>query len=319
MTLGDDLAAILSGEDLKRGLRRQLANEFASIADAPKPRAKKRSVKKAPTPPRHLVIPDTQVRPGVPTVHLEWIGQYIVDAFAGDDLTIIHLGDHWDMHSLSSYDRGTARMEGRRIADDIIAGNQAFDLLNLPLVAHNEGKRKKWLPRRVFLHGNHEHRITRAVEETAQLDGLLSLDLLNASEWGWEVHPFLEVVEIDGVAYSHYFYNPLTGRPYGGQNIDTRLKTIGRSFTMGHQQVLMHGVRTLPTGSMQHGLVCGAAYLHSEEYRGPQGNAEWRGIVVCNQVEDGSYDPAFVSLDYLCRRYEGVRLSEFLEKFGEAA
>jgi len=313
----DDLAQHLDGQDLVRGMRHQIANEFDTIgkAEPVKPSRKKR-IPKIPDLPRHLVIPDTQIKPEVPTVHLEWIGQYIVDAFAGDDLTIIHLGDHWDMPSLSSYDQGKIHMEGRRIAQDIIAGNRGFDLLNAPLAAYNQSKRKKWEPRRVFLLGNHENRITRAIEQTAQLDGLLSLDLLNATAHGWEVHPFLEVVEIDGVSYSHYFYNQLSGRPYGGMNVETRLKTIGRSFTMGHQQVLLYGVRSLISG-MQHGLVAGSCYLHDEFYRGPQGNAEWRGIVVCNQVEDGSYDPTFVSLDYLCRRYEGMRLSEFIEKHVE--
>lgn len=319
MSLRDELAAAMSGKDLDRALAQNLANEFQKVADAPKARTKKRRAKNAPELPKHLVIPDTQIRPDVPTVHLEWIGQWIVDELAGDDLTIVHLGDHWDMPSLSSYDKGKARMEGRRIVGDIIAGNHGFDLLNAPLVRYNvEHPRKKWLPRKVFLHGNHENRITRAVEETAQLDGLLSLDLLNAAEHGWEVHPFLEVVEIHGVSYSHYFYNPMSGRPYGGQSIDTRLKTIGHSFTMGHQQVLMHGLRTLPTGARHHGLVAGSCYLHDEEYRGPQGNAEWRGVIVCNQVEDGAYDLMTVSLDYLCRRFEGVRLSEFV-KNGSAA
>ena len=313
MSLVDDLAEIMSGKDLDRALARNLSNEFGKIADAPAAKSRKRKAKNAPELPKHVLIPDTQVRPGVPTVHLEWIGQYVVDEFAGDDLTLIHIGDHWDMPSLSSYDRGKARMEGRRVAADIIAGNQGFDLLNAPLARYNvEHPRKKWHPRKEFFRGNHEDRISRAIEETAQLDGLLSLDMLNAAEWGWEVHDFLEVAELDGVAYSHYFYNPMTGRPYGGQNIDTRLKTIGHSFTMGHQQGLGYGLRDV-LGKMQHGLVAGSCYLHDEDYKGPQGNAHWRGIVVCNQVENGSYDPMFVSLDYLCRRFEGVRLSEFME------
>lgn len=304
MSLTDEISQAL---DNMSGL-----DALADISDQKPPTRKKRA-RKVPDPPKHLVIPDTQCGPGTPTVHLEWIGQYIVDAFAGDDLTIIHLGDHWDMPSLSSYDRGKAGMEGRRVARDIEAGNRGFDLLNAPLHRYNaEHPRKPWWPRRVFLMGNHEDRITRAVEEHAQLEGLLSLDLLNAKRWGWEVHDFLEVVTIGGVSYSHYFYNPLSGRPYAGLNVETRLKTIGHSFTMGHQQVLLYGVRAITTG-LQHGLVAGSAYLHDEEYRGPQGNAEWRGIVLCNQVENGSYDPAFLSLDFLCRRFEGKRLTEFLE------
>lgn len=263
--------------------------------------------------PVHLVIPDTQIKPGVPTIHLSWIGRYLVDQFAGTPLTVVHLGDHWDMPSLSSYDRGKAAMEGRRYVADIAAGNAAFSLLNDPLAHYNMGRRLKWEPRRVFLLGNHEDRIRRAWESDPQLEGLLTQDTLNAAAWGWEVHDFLEPVEIDGVTYAHYFYNPMTGRPYSGQNVELRLKNLGYSFTMGHQQTLLYGLRFVG-GRSQHGIVAGSCYLHDEEYKGPQGNRHWRGVIVCHQVEGGSYDPMFVSLDYLCRRYERMRLADYVER-----
>jgi hypothetical protein len=473
------------------------------------------------------------------------------------------------MPSLSSYDKGTARIEGKRYPHDVRAGNVGFDLLNEPLRDHNKRKAKRWRPERVLLLGNHEHRITRASEENAQLEGLLSLDALNASSWGWDVVPFLEPREIDGVHYCmsprhkvllsnltyrslgdvrpgdeivgfdenggprnprrfrtgrvlaatpmraplfrvtlrngktfdvtadhrwlarrrcgsnrwewlhthelvpaptgvksgsqickpfdewqreptyeagwlaglfdgegtlskpnskqggiyvgfaqnsgivldratelltrlgvrhevhnyrkcqvvrlqgtssdklgflervgavrlldkfrpemlgrvqnngdddgevvasverirsgdiiqiatstktmivdgyahhncHYFYHPNTGRPYGGENLYTRLKNIGHSFTMGHQQGMAYAVR--PVGrTRHHGLVVGSCYLHEEKYLGPQSTAYWRGIVVCHQVEGGTYDPMFVSLDYLCHRYERKTLRTYLE------
>lgn len=311
----DELAHHLQGQSLVRADKHGMINDFAAIHDAPKKLPKKKRAKKVPPMARHVVIPDTQVRPDTPTAHLEWIAAYICDQYGGDEnLTIIHLGDHWDMPSLSSYDAGKKSMENRRVVGDIIAGNRGFDLLNGPLAAYNEGKRKKWLPRKVFLHGNHEDRITRAVEDNAQLEGLLSLDLLNAKAWGWEVHPYREIVKIDGISYSHLFYHPLTGRPYGGMNVETRLKTIGHSFTMGHQQVFLYGVRATISG-LQAGLVCGAAYLHEEEYRGPQAQAEWRGIIVKNEVRNGTYDIMPVSLGYLCRRYEGMSLAQFRKKY----
>jgi len=105
----------------------------------------------------------------------------------------------------------------------------------------------------------------------------------------------------------------MTGNPFGG-TIDARLKNIGHSFTMGHQQTLLYGLRYVNdeySGRSQHGLVAGACYLHDEDYKGPQGNAHWRGIIVKHQVCEGSYDPMFVSLDYLCRRYEGMSLERF--------
>lgn len=265
-------------------------------------------------PATHVVIPDTQVRPGVPTDHLRWVGRYIVDQFADrPNVKVIHLGDHWDMPSLSSYDKkGGKKMEGRRYVEDVRAGNAGFALLNRALEDFNYGRRRRggqeWWPERHFLFGNHEERIVRAAADDAQLDGLLTLDSLDTR--GWQRHLFLEPVLIDGIAYSHYFYNPMTGRPFTG-TIENRIKHVGTSFTMGHQQNFLHGVRPV-LNRLEHGLVCGSCYLHDEDYKGPQGNAHWRGIVVCHEAQDGGYDIMQVSLNYLCRRYEDCELTDFL-------
>ncbi len=252
----------------------------------------------------------------MPTDHLSWIGQYIVDEFHDEDIEIIHLGDHADMPSLSSYDEGKKEMEGRRYHEDIEAANHAFDVLNAPLEDLNERRahdhKPRWWPSRRILLGNHEDRINRAISGTAKYEGMMGTDDLNYADHGWEVHPFLEPVVIDGVTYAHYFYQPMSGRPYSGM-IETRLKNIGRSFTQGHQQGLYYGIRYVGS-KQQNGLVAGSCYLHDEDYKGPQGNAHWRGIIVCHQVHDGSYDPMFVSLDYLCRKYEGKTLERFLAK-----
>jgi hypothetical protein len=215
------------------------------------------------TPKVHVVIGDTQVKPGVPTKHLSWIGQYIVDQFAGrEGVEVVHLGDHADMPSLSSYDKGTQKLEGKRVVRDIEAANTGFDLLMEPLDTHNKKQRKArsgkvWNPSRTILEGNHEHRIVRAANADAQLEGLLSLDALNYKTWGWDFVPFLKPKIIDGVSYCHYFYNPNTGRPLAGENLETRLKNIGHSFTMGHQQGMKYAVRAV-NGQLHQGLVNGS-------------------------------------------------------------
>lgn len=278
--------------------------------------------------PIHIVIPDTQCKPGVPMAHLTWIGRYIVDHFQGKpNVKIIHLGDHADMPSLSSYDKGKMAMEGRRYLLDIEAANEGWHLLNQPLTDYNTVQRSRhhsqWLPERHILLGNHEDRITRAVEVDAQLEGLVSLDDLDYADWGWKVHDFLRPVFLDGIGYSHYWHHPMTGRPYTGSALN-RLKTIGHSFTQGHQQTLDYALRfvTDPETGLahsQHALIAGAAYLHDEDYKGYQGNAHWRGIVVKHAVVRGSYNPMFVDLEYLCRRYEGMSVAEYLEKIGYEA
>lgn len=261
----------------------------------------------------HFVIPDTQSKPGVPADHLRWIGQYITDRRPD---VVVHLGDHWDMPSLSSYDRGKLAMEGRRYAEDVERGNADLDLITAP-VRKARMKDRTWQPRLVLLRGNHEARIVRAAEENPHLVGAISYDDLESP--GWETHDFLKPAWIDGVAYCHFFANPMTGRPYGGM-VATRLKTIGHSFTMGHVQTLDQAMRPVlgPHGSiMQRGLVAGACYLHDESYKGYQGNAHWRGVLVKHEVADGDYDLMEVSLNYLCHRYEGVDLGTFMaETYG---
>lgn len=262
--------------------------------------------------PVHVMIPDTQVKPGVPVDHMGWAGQYIVDTFKGHpDCTVIHIGDGPDMESLSSYDKkGSEEMEGRRYRADVDSFNAAFKLLDGPILR----TWRTWDPRKVYCYGNHDIRISRAVNDNPQLAGTISLDDLDTSDW--ERHEFLKPVVINGVAYCHYFYNPMNGRPIGGM-IETRLKTVGHSFTQGHQQTLMYGVRPV-AGKMHHGLVAGAFYAHDEKYLGPQGNDPWRGIIVKHQVVDGTYDPMFVSMDYLARRYGGFKggLNEYRRATG---
>lgn len=258
----------------------------------------------------HLVIPDTQSKPGVPNDHLRWIGKYLVDRKPD---VVIHLGDHWDMPSLSSWN-SKMDMEGLRYADDVRKGNDDLALITAPLFKYQK-RNPDYQPRLVLLRGNHEDRIRRAIEDDPRLAGTIGYhDLLSP---GWETHDFLKPVFIDGIGYSHFWANPLTGRPYGGM-MQTRLKTIGHSFTMGHVQTLDTGVRFIhgPEGQIQQrGLVAGACYLHDEDYKGYQGNAHWRGVIVKHQVDGrGGYDLMEVSLEYLCRKYEGVGLDQFMSE-----
>jgi hypothetical protein len=50
------------------------------------------------SPRTHFVIPDCQVKPGVPIDHIGWIGEYLVERKPS---TVICLGDFADMESLS--------------------------------------------------------------------------------------------------------------------------------------------------------------------------------------------------------------------------
>lgn len=247
-----------------------------------------------------LVIPDTQVKPGVPTNHLGWAADYAVKHKPD---VIVHLGDHWDMPSLSSYDKGKKSFEGRRYVEDVKAGNDGMRALLAPIKAEQDRQRQNkhrvWKPRMVYLMGNHEERIERATNDAAQFDGLIGYDDLDLT--GWEVVPFLKVAVIGGIAFSHYFTSGVMGRPVSSARALLTKKAM--SCIMGHVQDrdIAYGKRA--DGTRMTSLFGGIFYQHDEGYLNAQTNESWRGIWMLNEVNNGQFDELPVSLDYLRQKY----------------
>lgn len=252
---------------------------------------------------KHMVIPDTQVKPDARIDHLRWAGQYAVDKKPD---VIVHIGDHWDMPSLSTYDVGKKSFEGRRYVQDIEAGIEGMQEFLQPIrdeqARLRRNKDKTWKPRLVFTLGNHEHRINRAVESDPKLEGLISTDDFMLDEMGWEVVPFLEPIVIDGVAYCHYFTSGVMGRPVSSARLMLNKKHM--SCIMGHVQDRDIAFARRADGSPMTGLFAGIYYQHDEDYLTPQTNGSWSGIWMLNDVDDGSFDEMPVSLRFLRKQYE---------------
>lgn len=243
---------------------------------------------------KHFVIPDVQAKPGVPLKHLEWAGRYAAEKRPD---VIVCIGDFADMPSLSLYDRGKKSFEGRRYKADIEAAHRAMELLMRPIV-ECEG----YSPELILTLGNHEHRITRAVDDDSRLEGTIGLRDLGYEVWGWEVIPYLEPRVVDGICYSHFFTSGVMGRPVASAR--TLLNKKHMSCIMGHVQKRDIDCQYDALGKRITSIFAGAFYQHDEEYLGPQGNAEtWRGVWILNEVKNGEFDEMPVSLDYLRRRY----------------
>lgn len=252
---------------------------------------------------RHLVLPDVQLRPGDDVAFLNRLGRYIVEK---QPEVIVCLGDFADLPSLSSYDVGKKSFEGRRYKKDIEAVHFGMEALISPLWEYNDRQRKngkkQYKPRMVMCLGNHEERINRAVENDPKLEGMLSTDDLSYEMFGWEVFPFLEVVVIDGVAFSHYFTSGVLGRP--ATSAAAQLNKKHMSCVAGHQQGLQIATGHRADGARLTSIIAGSFYEHDEDYMGPQGNKHWRGFLVLHEVHDGQFDLMPVSLEYLHKKYE---------------
>jgi len=242
----------------------------------------------------HVWIPDTQIRPGVRVDHIYAAARYI--AHRQPDVVIIG-GDWYDMPSLNSYEKpGSSFFEGVSYRNDIDFGNEVMaEFLRII--------RETYYPRIVFVEGNHEYRIQRAVnDDPVRLRGVIGREDFDIPYV--EFYNFLEIVSIDGIMYSHYFVNPQSAiRGVLGGTMDNRLNKLKGSFTQGHQQTLQWGAQDLPNGNRIIGCVAGAFYQHHEAYAGPQGQNYWRGIIYKHEVEDGEYDPMPVSMDYLLENW----------------
>ena len=253
---------------------------------------------------KHLVIPDTQVKPNSPTDHLRWAGLYAAEKKPD---VIVHIGDHFDMPSLSSWDVGKKSFEGRRYKDDIEAGIHAMEVFLQPIREEQQrlkvNKHKQWRPRMVFTLGNHENRIERAIESDPKLDGLIGYKDLQLEEMGCEVYDFLDVVVIDQIAYAHYFTSGILGRPVSSARNMLSKKMM--SCIMGHVQDrdIAYGRRADGTNIL--GLFSGIYYQHDEDYLTPQTNSSWRGVWMLNEVANGGCDELPVSMNYLRNKYQG--------------
>lgn len=251
---------------------------------------------------RILVIPDCQVKEGVPLQHLTWAGEAICD-YKPD--VVVNIGDFADMPSLSSHDiKGSKYFEGLRYQKDVDITKKAMEMLLAPLKdlqsRQRKNKEKVYKPRMVLTLGNHENRIDRAVNNNPMLEGLISTKDLEY-EKDWEVHAFLHPVFINGVGFNHYWPVGAMGRPAG--TAAAIVNKLHMSCVAGHQQGKQVAYGKRADGKSICGIIAGSYYLHDEGYMDQLSNRHWRGLVVLNEVVDGHFDEMFLSIEYLEKKY----------------
>lgn len=250
---------------------------------------------------RGLVLPDVQAGPGRPNRHLGWAAHYAIDK--GFD-PIIQVGDWGDFPALSSYDKGKAAFEGRRLSRDWDAFRASVDAFETVLA-----RSKGYNPRKVYTEGNHEYRIKRAENDNPELQGALPDPQAYLAEHGWETYEYLTVVKVEGVLVSHLFPRTLNGRVtntsvrYGAPNASVMVRANMASCIAGHKPGYDVEMHPGAGGRMLCGLIAGSFYLHSETYNGPGFDNQWKGVVALNGLHNGRFDACPVSIRYLQERY----------------
>jgi hypothetical protein len=248
----------------------------------------------------HLIIPDAHAHPDFNNDRFSWLSSLIRDLKPD---VVINLGDGADMPSLCSYDKGKGSFVGRTYRKDIDAFLDSQDRLWSPLK-----RSKKKLPESVYLIGNHEERIGRALNAQPELQGTISYEDLELSRWYDQVVPYdggtPGVIDVDGVHYAHYFVSGVMGRAIGGEHPGYSLVTKRLcSSTCGHVHTLDFCSRTNGFGRKTLGLVAGVYQDYRASWAGGANDLWWRGVIFKRNVEDGCYDPQFISLDQIKKEY----------------
>lgn len=220
---------------------------------------------------------------------------------------VVCIGDLFDLPSLSSYDVGKKSFEGRTYAADIEAGLEAQELLFEEIYKYNRRRREVVAPEFHYCLGNHEHRISRAIESDRKLEGTIGYDdLTNDGQYPWIVHDFLKPVNIGGVVFAHYFVSGVMGRPISGISpAASLLAKQSHSCVQGHIHTLDYAQKTRVDGRKLNAVVCGWYGDFEEEWAGPQVNALWEaGILVLRDVKNGEFGGMeWVNIGRIQRRY----------------
>ena len=93
----------------------------------------------------------------------------------------------------------------------------------------------------------------------------------------------------------------------------SKLAAIGAPFCQGHVQGYDIGTKQFATGNVIRGIVAGSFYIHDEPYKG-QANKHDRCCVVLNEVNNGRFSEMPLTMDYLCRKFEGTSLARYLQR-----
>lgn len=248
-----------------------------------------------------LFITDSHAHPEFNNDRADHLGKLICDLRPD---VVVHGGDSADMSSLCDYDKGKKSFQGRSYRKDIDSHLDFQDRMWHPIK-----KTKKKMPTRIFLEGNHEYRIKKAIDKSPELDGAISFNDLQLKDYYNEVIEYSSstpgVCTINGINFAHYFVSGVMGRPIGGEHHGYSLITKSLvSSVCGHSHLLDFAVRTNTNGSKVMGLVGGCYQDYESSWAGECNKLWWRGLTILRNCDGGSFDPQFVSLSKIRNEYK---------------
>jgi hypothetical protein len=242
--------------------------------------------------------------PDVSNERYDWLGNFIEDIKPN---YVVDLGDGADMSSLNSYDtRYPKAVVAQSYEADIDNYNEAQDRL-----WGRYALKKKKRPFRIGFEGNHENRIKKAVALDPRIEGGkygISFKHLQTDHWFDEYHEYENsapaIADYDGVSYAHYFSAGNYGTAISGlHHAYALIQHRHYSSTCGHSHKRGLYFRDSAHPNPLIGLVAGNFKGKKESWAGQSNNEWWSGVIVKRNIENGVYDPEFISMERLKQAY----------------
>lgn len=242
--------------------------------------------------------------PGVSNERFTWLSKFLYDIKPD---YVVDLGDGADMRSLNSFDsRKPEAVVSQNYEADINHYNDAMERIR-----HEFVKNKRKRPAYYGFEGNHENRIKTAISYDPRLEGDrfgISFKHLNTRKWFDEYHQYEngapKIHNYDGVDYAHFVTAGNFGRPLAGiHHAYGLVQNRYQSCTVGHTHKRDVYFKDGTGAGTAIGLVAGCYKGANESWAG-QSNAQWwKGVVIKRNIENGVYDPQFVSLEAIKKEY----------------
>tara|TARA_R110000822_G_scaffold168046_1_gene308203 strand:- start:829 stop:1647 length:819 start_codon:yes stop_codon:yes gene_type:complete len=236
----------------------------------------------------------------------DWLGGLVYDIKPD---YCIDLGDGADMKSLNMYDKAKPKSAvAKNYGDDIESYDESQELLRYRFKQQRR-RRPKWYG----FEGNHEARITTAISYDPHLEHGkygISFTHLNTNKWFDEYHPYENgapaIYNYDGVDYAHFVGSGNFGRAISGtHHAYALLQKRYRSCSVGHSHKRDMYFKEDVGARGGIGAVVGCFKGASESWAGQSNGEWWKGVLIKRNIQDGQYEPQWVSMETLKQTYGG--------------
>jgi hypothetical protein len=243
-----------------------------------------------------VAIGDMHAHPDYDNKRFEIIGEFAAEELATEpDGYVVQIGDWADCVAFNTH--GTKlEMEGTRWVEDIEVTRDSLDKFMRPFY-----RRKRKMPKRVLIMGNHEKRADRYVTENPHLEGIVGSHQLGFEDFGFKVQPFNRPLDIGGFKFVHHMMGQ-SPRPIRVNSPSNGFIKRGSSYVTGHTHIAGHWRHNFEDRTV-HGIDLGCAIHknmgHQENWSCQSAHKYDRGVWVFDNVENGDADIRYVRLETL--------------------